>query len=96
MEIGIHDRVLVALDVLRPEERETVQHALDALAADPQAQRQLKPLPQIDRGPFYSLRIAGDLLLLFKRIREAPARFELREIMRMETVRSFIPNSNAA
>lgn len=97
MEIKIHNRALVALDYLEPGERDAVHHALEALVADASGARSRpKRLPSVEGGEYYLLPVPHGLRLILQKITDSPPTFEVSEVMRLETIQSYIEHDHAA
>ena len=93
MKIEIHGRALLAMDYLRPGEREAIQSALAVLSADPGAGRgRLKALGRIPSGEIFALPISHDLQVILRRA-GSPDQLEVIEVVRPEIIRSYFESA---
>jgi hypothetical protein len=92
MSVVIHDRALVAIDVLQPWEREELMNAVDAFSTGMEAGGALPP-GVLERNGVFWLLVSLDLRAVLRPVEGSPGQFILVDIVRPETLRNLFPDT---
>lgn len=92
MSVVIHDRVLTAIDVLEPWERDQLMEVVDAFSATMEAGGALPP-GVLERDGILWLLVSIDLRAALRPVEGSPGQFILLDIARPEGLRNLFPGT---